>query len=493
MKGAGLSVVFALLALGTRAAGPLALDSQPLLFVDDTPIAAQRGLTRSFHPARTRAAPVLQPDRPWEGNRVYVYGSVHRDEASGQFWLWYMGNSPQTAGAPAAPKLRRGGQNLVLFATSKDGLTWEKPALGLHEYAGSTANNIVFDAQSPAVVVDRFERDPARRFKLLTYFHGGYLAAFSADGRRWTEFPKNPVFEGGDTMSMTQDPRSGEFLAYFKKPDTRVPGRLVWLTRSRDFRTWSAPKLVFHADAEDNRWATNPDQRTEVYDMTVLPHAGGFVGLPAMFRVVSRTDKSVKLPAGQSGHDGPIDIQLATSTDGERWQRPTTRVNMIPRGAPGTFDGGTILGLSSNAIEVGDETWLYYTAINTGHGAPMPPKRITLGRAAWRRHGFASLDAAAAGGQLDTVPLRFTAPQLVLNADATGGEARVALLEADGRAIAGRALADCTPLRADATHWTVRWRDGAAVPTDRAVRLRIALTDACLFSLSAGREISGHD
>src|SRR5262249_51493180 len=138
------------------------------------------------------------------------------------------------------------------------------------------------------------------------------------------------------------------------------------------------------------------------------------------------------LPAGQSGADGSIDIQVATSTDGEKWQRPTPRLNMIPRGAPGTFDGGVILGVSSNTVDVADETWIYYTAINTGHGAPIPPKRITIGRAEWRRHGFASLDAGAEGGRIETTPLRFASPELVLNANAAGGEVRVTLLETDG-------------------------------------------------------------
>jgi hypothetical protein len=46
--------------------------------------------------------------------------------------------------------------DVVLYATSRDGVSWEKPALGLHAYDGSSANNIVADFHSPAVVVDRF-------------------------------------------------------------------------------------------------------------------------------------------------------------------------------------------------------------------------------------------------------------------------------------------------------------------------------------------------
>lgn len=466
-------------------AQPISLRDVPLLLVDDNGLSAQHGVVRTLHPARTRANPVLEADRPWEGDRVYTYGSVHFDEATGRYRLWYMSRTQRPDGIKPAPQLRAGGQDVVLLATSRDGVTWEKPNLGLHAYDGSTANNIVFDAHSPAVVLDRFEHDPARRLKLLSHFRGGFLAAFSADGVRWTEFSKNPVFMGGDTMSMTQDPRTGEFLAYFKKADASRPGRIVWLTRSRDFQTWSEPKLVMQTDEEDNRWASGPEQRTEVYNMAVFPHAAGFIGLPTIFRVMSSAPKEAKKALGQSGQDGPIDVQMATSRDGETWQRTNPRLAMIPRGAPGTFDGGVILGVTSNSVEAGDETWIYYTAINTGHGAPVPPKRITIGRAEWRRHGFASLDASPAGGWVETKPLRFATDGLILNADAARGEVRVALLEADGAAVAGRTLADCVPLRADATRWAVRWSEGGAVPTDRPVRLRIELTSARLFSIAS--------
>jgi hypothetical protein len=286
-------------------------------------------------------------------------------------------------------------------------------------------------------------------------------------------------------MSLTQDPRTGEFLAYFKKPDPSGPGRVVWMTRSRDFQTWSEAKLVLRTDEEDNRWATRPEQRTDVYGMTVLPHAAGFVGLPRIFRVIDELPKNTKKAVGQSGQDGPIDVQLATSTDGENWLRVTPRLAMIPRGAPGMFDGGVILGTTNGGVEVADEFWLYYTAINTGHGAPIPPKQSAIGRAVWRRHGFASLDAGPSGGRVETRALRLAEPRLEINADASRGDVRVALLEADGRPIAGRTLADCEPLRGDDARWRVRWRDGSAVPTDRAMRLRIEMASAGLYSVSA--------
>jgi hypothetical protein len=136
---------------------------------------------------------------------------------------------------------------------------------------------------------------------------------------------------------------------------------------------------------------------------------------------------------------------------------------------------------------VGDETWVYYTGISTTHGAPNPPKRIAIGRAEWRRHGFVSLDAGAAGGRVETKPLRLMSPHLVINADAREGEVRVALNEADGRPIAGFSADECGVLRADDVRWSPQWRNEVSPPTDRPVRVVVQMTNARLFSISTSK------
>ncbi len=465
-----LPKIILLACCGLAQARDLVLGELPLLFADDGGVAARTNVTRTLHPARTRSTPVLEADQPWEGSRVYVYGSVYFDETTRLLRLWYM----------TRPQAFKG--DAVLYATSSDGVRWQKPALGVH---GS--NNIVFNIHSPSVLLDKREPDPARHYKMLGSGSGGYRAAYSADGLNWTAYPKNPVLKSGDTITLAQDPATGEFLAYHKVP-TKIRGfsrRVVWLARSRDMQTWTEPGLVFAPDAADDAWATGPQQRTEVYNMSVFPHAGGFLGLPTMFRVTTARRPKDQLTPGQSPDDGPIDVQLATSADGRAWQRTEPRTIMIPRGAPGTFDGGAILGVSSTSVDVGDETWVYYTALTTPHGGALPEKKLSIGRAEWRRHGFASLDAGAATGRLETKPLQFGAPLLLINADAKGGSLRVALLEADGRALPGFGLDDSLPLTTDATRWTVRWKNAEKVPVDRPLRVVIELTNAKLFSLSA--------
>lgn len=463
------------------------LKDLPLLFADDSGVASSSGVKRTVHPARTRPQPVLEGSVPQEGSRVYLTGSVYYDETQGLLSMWYAGHPDLPGGKkPKVAGFRGGKGNFVLHATSKDGITWERPALGLHEFQGTKANNIIYDFHSPSVLLDPADPDPTRRYKMLGSLTGAYYSATSPDGLTWTG-PKEPIVKSSDNITLTQDPRTGEYLAFLRKHPTIIrglPRRTVWLARSKDFVTWSKPELVFAPDEEDDAWATNATQRTEVNNMSVVPHAAGFLGFPTIFRVTAADRPAAELTHGQSPTDGTLDVQLITSTDGRKWQRTEKREAIIARGAAGGFDGGSIFGVCSTAVHVGNETWIYYTGISTTHGAPMPPKRIAIGRAEWRRHGFVSLDAEAEAARVETKPLHLATSRLVVNADATGGEMRVGLQAADGQPIAGFSMDECTPLSADHTRWTPQWKGNATPPTDRPVRVVIQMKKTRLFSLS---------
>jgi hypothetical protein len=71
---------------------------------------------------------------------------------------------------------------------------------------------------------------------------------------------------------------------------------------------------------------------------------------------------------------------------------------------------------------------------------------------------------------------------LSLNADATGGEIRVALLDVNGQPVPGYALEDCTPITGDSVRHAVTWRERNEVPTGEDVRIRIVATNADLYS-----------
>ena len=132
------------------------------LLIDDEPLLERRNLRRKVNQAVKREEPVLRLDAPWETDRDMLnYVSMMYDEEEQIFKMWYtlMRWKGDTADGP------RG----VAYAVSRDGLTWEKPKLGLVEMNGSREHNMVIDFKRTFVY--SIIKDPsdiaARRYKMI--------------------------------------------------------------------------------------------------------------------------------------------------------------------------------------------------------------------------------------------------------------------------------------------------------------------------------------
>src|SRR5262245_47662682 len=112
---------------------PVAIGTTPQLvldsyIVDNTWAMKYRNqhVERIFHaPKKVAANPLIK------GNAGYT--CVARDATSGVFHMWYQTH--------IAGKDEDKTQYAIAYATSKDGLAWELPKLGLHEWKGSKENN----------------------------------------------------------------------------------------------------------------------------------------------------------------------------------------------------------------------------------------------------------------------------------------------------------------------------------------------------------------
>ena len=132
-----------------RPAAPSLKKGEKQLFVDSVMIREKQGVTRVVHPAKKLEQPVLQAEMPWEwkerngvpDKRVNIYGTVLRDEKTGALQMWY---------ADAGH---------VLYATSQDGVHWERPTLNI---AGEN-NRTDLTLHSSSIICDRFEPDPRKR------------------------------------------------------------------------------------------------------------------------------------------------------------------------------------------------------------------------------------------------------------------------------------------------------------------------------------------
>ena len=450
------------------------------IFCDDAQLAQTGNVWRSLHhPVKHPDNPVLVPDRAWEGYLVLQPGTVIRDEEEGCFKMWY--NAQPSRERPEA------GKNLC-YAVSADGVHWDKPELGLVEFDGSTANNILLrDVEwTHCVLKDEAEADPHRRYKLLWWppAGDGIHAAFSPDGVRWRPWKDNPVIPRratGDTFSVMRDPASGEYWLYHKTRTPARPLRMISRMTSEDFLRWSPTRRVLAPDAFDP-----PD--TQFYGLSAFPHAGQYLGVLWVYHTYPQT----------------LDMQLVSSRDGSRWDRTADRklfMHLVPtneyRG--GAFDRTQIYPVSAPAEKDG-RLWLYYSGFTVPHNTPAADQDGRIGVATLRRDGFCSLDATSPGWAL-TRPFTWNGNQLRLNAAASGptpgapaddgGSITVQIEDERGRAIPGFAAGQCTPFRGDETDALVDWggRSGLGGLMGRTVQLRFTIEDANFHSF---RVCGGH-
>jgi len=184
---------------------------------------------------------------------------------------------------------------------------------------------------------------------------------------------------------------------------------------SRDFRSWSPPELVLAADMGD-------PEGTEIYSMPAFEYHGLYVGMVQMY---------YGLP-----DQGDLEIQLAASRDGIRFQRLEDRTPFLPEGPVGSWDRFNIALGCLPPVLVEDEWWFYYSGRTYRHspyaGPDTGPHRGRTGLATCRRGRVAVLESSFDGGILETVPLHDTGSRLFLNADARWGSIQVSVLDADG-------------------------------------------------------------
>ena len=105
------------------------IGSSRQLFLDDWLIDRMENVARWVHRASKEPSnPILKPERPWEGKRI-LYSNVIYDDNEEHFKLWY--------------NVRPQSENLLCFATSSDGLQFQRPSLGLRDFESSRDNNLV--------------------------------------------------------------------------------------------------------------------------------------------------------------------------------------------------------------------------------------------------------------------------------------------------------------------------------------------------------------
>ncbi|MFB3825248.1 MAG: hypothetical protein ACE15B_00720 [Bryobacteraceae bacterium] len=420
--------------------------------------------------------PLFVEDKPWEPRFDNLYANVLYDPRDRLYKCWYSPFivDPMTANTPrerrkevkwhvsANPQLEMG----ICYATSRDGLNWRKPELGLVEFNGSRANNLILRADAEngephgaGIALDPRDPDPSRRYKLVfNWFHRKVprtdpryrcmCVGFSPDGLRWDIRPAREMQAPGDTHNnWFWSPARNAYVCITRLVEDQ---RLVARSESPDFLHWSKAEVILRGELQ-----------RQTYAMPSFRHGNVYLGLLMLLN--------------RNGRYDTVDCELAWSPDTLRWERIAPGTPFIPRGPEGSHDSKCIFG-AFHPVVLDEEIRVYYGG-NNGEHTDFRDGFFCLGRL--RPDGFAAMTPeSGAPAEIVTRPLAVGAA-LKVNAEAAGGALTAAVIDGENRT-----LAESEPLRGDAVSAALRWktRGGLAALRGRTARLRFRLERSRLYS-----------
>ena len=416
--------------------------------------------------------PLFGEDRPWEARFDNLYANVIYDDEEHLYKCWYspfiVDNSSRGMSAQQREEVRyrapRNREMAICYATSQDGLTWTKPDLGLVEYDGSTANNILWRGggdtwalragpHGSGIFKDLRDPDPARRYK--AFLKSEILSvAFSADGIHWEPPIACPeANSAGDTHNNAFWAPSLRKYVGITRQWSKPFGRQVAWTSSPDFLNWDKTQIVLEG----------LDERHQTYSMPVCFHGGVYIGLVAI-------------------HDQDADrvwTELTWSPDTKTWHRVVPGTPLIPNGDEGECDWGCVYAAAC-PVFLKDEIRLYYGGSDGLHTSW---RNGFFCLATLRPDGFAGYRATDAATVTTTPVFDGKAPLRVSADIAEGGSLVVRILGAENQV-----LAESHPLASTVSDAQVRWLDDSALEAigSGPARLQFAFHEATVFSFSLG-------
>ena len=465
---------------------------QKQLFIDESLFAESKNITLRMNPP-VKMGPALLADRPWEQEIGFCVSII---EDGGLYKMWYLAENWKR------PYINK---YFLSYATSKDGIVWEKPSLGLVACNGSKDNNIVMTSGIEKMVFLDPAGPPEARFKAIIHTltlpkTGGLYVHTSPDGIYWNSFGQRVFPLGADTANQAfYDSRLKKYVAYIRVwvPPYDVEGGGEWPGLRKIGRVemdditkpWPMKQLdkPYHPWGDDRLpAATYQVPHVFGYDEHDPPNSDHYN--PAIVQYPWADRAYFLFPSAYRHSTELVDIQMAASRDGVKWTR-LSREPYVALGTQDEFDFGSLY-MAAGMVRCKGKIFQYYGGYRLPHSSkavdPKPGEPIShIFRLEQRLDGFVSADAAYEGGEFTTPPLVFSGTQLVLNLNASAmGACKVEILDDQRHAIPGYSLGDCVELSGNHLEKTVTWRSKSDLRwlTGRAVRLRFVMRSCKLFS-----------
>ena len=478
-----------------------------LLMADEDLVEQADGAELRLCQMEKAPSPVLTPTQIWEGGdgqkqqplqQDPISGDVLYDGHSRRFHCWYrthnrlLGDSTDPAlGDDHSIRSFKTQGSVVCYATSEDGLHWEKPALGAVKFDGSYENNMVKVSVGPILsdhlsgVTPNYVEDAQSKLVGTVYsayhhpiYSKGITQIYSDDGIDWTAHWPPTLPLDGDAHCLMWNAREKCYLCTTRSHayahtlsrlrqrgyDELTGKRQISLARSTDLVHWTPMVPVLEADEEDG-------DNAQLYYMYIVPYGHLYLGFVQLFYI------------GRRWTYGPLEMQLAVSRDLMNWHRAGSRVPILPRGEKGSWDQSHVSLCTSMPHPEGDRMRFWYGGKDTEH---WQAGNAAMGTATLRRDGFACWEAGSAGGTVTTRPMQMRwASWPMMNVDASKGEVRLELLDVDDKPIDGCSAADCLPITGDHIRKVVEYKEGRGtfVRHTGPVKLRIHLKNAKLYAI----------
>lgn len=462
------------------------------LFVDNFLI-SETNLTQVCHtPNFYEGNPVVEPDKEWEKTTSGApYASpfsdgVWYDEKDGKFKMWYL------AGAGSIHK-ETAQTFYTCYAESTDGKHWVKPDLGI--VAGTNITDTCWRDAS-TVWLDRFEKDPAKRWKFFnverrkTDNRWQFILKYSADGIHWSK----GVAQSGDQMDRSTaffnpftnkwalslragTPVSSRSRYYIENSD---PEELVSL--SHRVKPDAVDKNIvfwFTPDDKELRHEKYPEVDPGIYNFDAIAYESIMLGLYAAWcgpenRICER-DNIQKRNV----------VSLGYSRDGFHFYRPTHQPFMNVNESEGAWNWGNMQSVNGVPIIVGDSLYFYSSGRRLNN--IMWDCYTSTGLAVLRRDGFVSMQAGKTQGTLVTEKLSFDGKYLFVNASVANKKSSllIEVLDENGSPIDGFTAKECVSIKkTDSTKTMVCWKNNKDLSQlkGKNIRLKFYLTDGDLYS-----------
>jgi len=473
-------------------AGPLEIGTQKVLFIDPVMVESTDRILRAFHQPEKLPAPVLKVDKLWEGMTATLPCVIY-DKKEKKFRMWYSTffipeEFRKKGEVPGDDKL----SSRICYAESKDGINWEKPALGLFKFEGQDTNVVLEEMvgwRAVTTVLELPEKAGLGRFVLYRANPDNLYT--SDDGIHWKQITN--MSYRSDSGSLMYDPKRNRFVWCVKTGGQRYDGTweghavgMAWtgeLPEAVSKNAWGKwpPEPVFIPDERDDKDArARGFTNRGFYMWTGWPYGSSYLGW------LWRYDRWIP----PRPHDGPLYMELVYSADGEKWKRIPERPVILHYGEVGEFDSSHALTCNP-PIRVGDELWIYYAGSEATHGWDLDNgiqwkggrTRHAVGLAKWRLDGFMSLDAIGVGS-FTTRSFIFDGKTLSINFKSPNGFVKVGILDENGKTIPGFSPNDCDEIKGDSVRQIVSWKGKSDVSalSRKPVKLRFEMMHAAVYS-----------